>query len=300
MNNGNGLRVFVSSTFIDLQDHRKAICDIIRQFGATDIAMEHLGARDERPVKECVRLARESCDAFVGVYAHRYGHIPSRHRKSITELEYEAASAARVRRYVYLLNKSVPWKPDFVDSGASAKKLQGFIGRLKTEHVCKEFADKHELSAFVAADLARDFAFKVYHKVDAAQGKRPRSPTSVKSWNAERTRIYSEARNIFIAHTLRPSKEPNQWYDIAIYLVFHRSNTPAHSRIDLSDVLQADFFLGPYFGNRPFVVSNRGGNLGIVVSAWGPFLCVCRITFRDGTTTMINRYIDFEMGDQNR
>ena len=65
-------RVFVSSTFVDLQIHRKAVLDVIRQLGAIDVSMEHFGARDERPKDECLRLVREESDVFVGIYAHRY------------------------------------------------------------------------------------------------------------------------------------------------------------------------------------------------------------------------------------
>jgi hypothetical protein len=38
------LPIFVSSTFVDLEDHRASVREIIRQIGAVDIAMEHLGA----------------------------------------------------------------------------------------------------------------------------------------------------------------------------------------------------------------------------------------------------------------
>jgi hypothetical protein len=48
--------VFVSSTFVDLKAHRAAVCDALRQGGFLDVAMEHLGARDERPQEECLRV----------------------------------------------------------------------------------------------------------------------------------------------------------------------------------------------------------------------------------------------------
>ena len=65
------LPIFVSSTFVDLEDHRASVREIIRQIGAVDVAMEHLGARDERPKDECVRLIRTESKAFIGIYAHR-------------------------------------------------------------------------------------------------------------------------------------------------------------------------------------------------------------------------------------
>jgi hypothetical protein len=84
-------RVFVSSTFLDLTEHRKSVQEAIRQLGAIDVSMENFGARDERPKAECLRLIQEESDSFIGVYAHRYGYIPKGERKSITEAEYDAA-----------------------------------------------------------------------------------------------------------------------------------------------------------------------------------------------------------------
>jgi hypothetical protein len=38
-------RVFLSSTFSDLQDYRQTVQGAIRQLGAIDVSMEHFGAR---------------------------------------------------------------------------------------------------------------------------------------------------------------------------------------------------------------------------------------------------------------
>jgi len=36
--------------------------------------------------------------------------------------------------------------------------------------------------------------------------------------------------------------------------------------------------------------------IGVRTSAYGPFLCTCRVTFIDGHVAFHSRYIDFEMG----
>ena len=69
-------RVFVSSTFVDLKEYREAVRDALRQLGTIDLAMEDFGSRDERPVKECLRVVAQESDTLVGNYAHRYGHVP--------------------------------------------------------------------------------------------------------------------------------------------------------------------------------------------------------------------------------
>jgi hypothetical protein len=107
------IKVFVSSTYTDLFDYRQAVCDRIRQIVAVDVSMENLGARDERPKDECLRLVGES-DIFIGIYAHRYGSIPKVEKKSITELEYQAATEAGIKRLIYMIDENVPCLRKFI------------------------------------------------------------------------------------------------------------------------------------------------------------------------------------------
>ena len=108
-------------------------------------------------------------------------------------------------------------------------------------------------------------------------------------WNNYRFQVYKENRNVFLTHILHKSNAPGQVYDIFITLFRHKSE-------EYSDIEKAEFFLGPYWRNQVFEPDFHGGLIGIRTSAYGPFLCVCRITFDDGHSTLIHRYIDFEMG----
>lgn len=56
----------------------------------------------------------------------------------------------------------------------------------------------------------------------------------------------------------------------------------------------AEFFLGPYRENKVFPAVAQDGLIGISTSAYGPFLCICRVTFTDGTHIYLDRYIDSE------
>src|SRR3954453_12728367 len=130
-------RVFVSSTAVDLGLHREAVRAGIQQLGARDVSMENFGARDERPKEECLRLIRDECDAFVGIYAHRYGFVPESDTVSITEAEYNEATASDRPRLIYLVNESAPWPPPHIDRGESFDKLSAFKRRLVSTHICK-------------------------------------------------------------------------------------------------------------------------------------------------------------------
>lgn len=105
----------------------------------------------------------------------------------------------------------------------------------------------------------------------------------------DRQEIYGQHRGFFLAHVLEPSSEEGQLFNIFIYLIRHKS-------ADFSDLKKAEFFFGHYWGNKIYEGKRVGKFVGVRTSAYGPFLCTCRITFLDGTSIRLYRYIDFEMG----
>src|SRR6185369_14379597 len=91
-------RVFLSSTGIDLEEHRKHVSDAVLRLKQAPVAMETFGARPGDPLSVCQQLAQDA-DALIAIVAHRYGWIPSIDdggdgNKSITWFEVEAAKAA--------------------------------------------------------------------------------------------------------------------------------------------------------------------------------------------------------------
>jgi len=150
-------RVFVSSTFVDLEKHRDAVLKEILRLGATTVAMEQFGARDERPKEECLRIIREETDAFVGIYAHRYGSIPPGDELSITQQEYEEAFQRKVPTFVYLVDPSYRWSRKLVDEGPAAEKLRAFKQRLQRDRIYGRFTTPDSLAKGVIADLGRHF-----------------------------------------------------------------------------------------------------------------------------------------------
>lgn len=290
-------RVFISSTFVDLQDYRLAVQDGIRQLGLEDISMEHFGARDERPKDECLRLIKDETDYFVGIYAHRYGYIPKKNKFSITQSEYLAACKTEVPKLIYIIDNDFPFPPKYIDDGEAKVKLQTFKEHLYTKHICKSFNNKDNLTASVVADLGRTMS--IQSRANLVGADIPvRNIISVSEtipfdkpvdyWNEARNKIYANNRGIFLTHIIKPSEIKGQLYDVFIYLIRHKSD-------DFSDVKYAEFFLGPYWNNEIFqAVEENKGFIGISTSAYGTFLCICRVTFHDNTQIEINRYIDFE------
>lgn len=120
-------------------------------------------------------------------------------------------------------------------------------------------------------------------------------PRSLPDWARERQAIGRQQRGVHLAHTLAPSDAPGQIYDLYVYLVGwarDRFDLPN----DLTDIARAEFYLGPAWRDEIILAESNGGRIGFRTSAYAPALCLCRVTFKDGHTTLVTRYLDFEMG----
>lgn len=144
-------------------------------------------------------------------------------------------------------------------------------------------------------DVEFDFAeLEQLPAVPAGDGANKPLPSGVTTgapadWTRLREEVKARSRDVFLAHVIRPSKERSQKYDIFILLSRMRS-------AGLGDVKTAEFFFGRHWGNRVFRVERTSDTVGVSTSAYGPFLAICRVTFEDGYTAFLERFIDFEMG----
>ncbi|MBI4855127.1 MAG: hypothetical protein HY818_00050 [Acetobacterium woodii] len=111
---------------------------------------------------------------------------------------------------------------------------------------------------------------------------------TAQNWDQERSKIYENNRGLFLTHVIAPSNKPKQKYDIYIYLIKHKST-------DFSNVEFAEFFFGHMWGSKVYKEHLNQGVIGISTSAYGPFLCTCRVHMKDKTIIFLSRYIDFEM-----
>jgi hypothetical protein len=88
-----------------------------------------------------------------------------------------------------------------------------------------------------------------------------------------------------------PSTQPEQQYDILIYLMPH-----PNSDANLAGVKKVEYYFGKSWGRNIFASEDRAHGFAISTSAYGPFACTAEIHFSDGETVTVARYIDFEMG----
>lgn len=158
--------IYVSSTFVDLKEHRAAVCDTLDKMRFTAIGMEDYVARDARTVDVCLRDVQE-CDIYLGIFAWRYGYVPPEQNpdgRSITEFEYRHAKKLNKPRLLFVLDAAAPWSDEFQDviTGENEKGLR--IQRLR-EDVNRDrmpglFNSVHDLALNAAAALH-------VHSVDA-------------------------------------------------------------------------------------------------------------------------------------
>ena len=137
-------RVYVSSTYQDLKDCRRAIRFALQRMDLDNIAMETYTAGEERPVDRCLDDVR-SADIYIGVLAWRYGFVPAGGRTSITELEYRAAGEAGIPRLIFVLDSDAPWPRSAMDKDSTQTKA--FHDHVLDAQVCDSFTSAEDLRA---------------------------------------------------------------------------------------------------------------------------------------------------------
>jgi hypothetical protein len=141
-------RVYISSTFEDLQDYRKAVAESIHRLEHEDVAMEYYVAEDTRPLERCLKDVA-ACDVYVGIFAYRYGFIPEENnasRLSITELEYSKACETGKPCLIFLMSEVAPWPGTKRDKGTAGECIEALRDRLGKRHSVNFFITADELT----------------------------------------------------------------------------------------------------------------------------------------------------------
>ena len=146
-------KIYISSTYSDLVEHRQQVYDILRKMRYDVMAMEDYVATDQRPLDKCLADVA-SCDAYVGIFAWRYGYVPPGqppgYERSITELEYQQA----LERLIFLLHEDAPWPRKYMDEvsgeGEGGQKIKALRRELMAAHTLQFFKSPEELAGQVA------------------------------------------------------------------------------------------------------------------------------------------------------
>ena len=152
----------ISSTALDLPEHRKQAIEACQRAGVFPIPMEHLTARDTLPVNVCIEMV-DQADIYIGVYAWRYGWVPDSNnpsRISITELEFNRALERKQRGelkeiLIFLMHEDHPLtSKKMVEADTNAQqKLAEFKKRATEGRVRIEFRSPEDLRAHIIQSL---------------------------------------------------------------------------------------------------------------------------------------------------
>src|ERR1051325_4983446 len=132
-------KVYVSSTFVDLEACRRQVSVALRRMSHEDVAMEYYVAEDQRPVDKCLADVA-ACDLYVGIFAWRYGWIPpddNPQQLSVTEMEYQKAVATGKTCLIFLLHEDAPWPRKFMDRDAA--RIERLRNDLSQNRLCSFF-----------------------------------------------------------------------------------------------------------------------------------------------------------------
>jgi predicted ATPase len=136
------LRVFVSSTLVELADERAVVARAISALGLTPVLFE-LGARPHPP-RELYRAYLSQSDIFIGLYWQRYGWIGP--DMDISGLEDEFRLSGSIPRLLYVKTPAPQREP----------RLAAMIEELQAEGTesYRSFRTPRELGRLVRDDLA--------------------------------------------------------------------------------------------------------------------------------------------------
>jgi hypothetical protein len=140
-------RIFISSTWEDLQSERQAVERALHRLRDTAFAgMEYFGSRPETP-REVSLAEVDRSDVYIGLLAHRYG-------SGITEAEYRRARERGLPCLIYLKDDSVPVPLSQIErEPEKVARLEALKSELKTHYTLSFFKSPDHLATQVVADL---------------------------------------------------------------------------------------------------------------------------------------------------
>jgi hypothetical protein len=153
------LHVMISSTTVDLPEHRHETKEAILRVGHNPVMMEHGSAEWNSDAIKFSLQKVEKAQVYIGIFALRYGFIPddpirNPNRLSITEMEYRHAQKLGIPTLIYIAKKSHPFEEEQIDFEPEKREK---LKRLKDE-LCQGivgfFEDPKDLRSLVQQSLS--------------------------------------------------------------------------------------------------------------------------------------------------
>jgi nucleoside 2-deoxyribosyltransferase len=151
-------QVFVSSTYEDLKEERKAVIDALIGADCFPIGMEFFPATGKEQFEYIKTLIEES-DFYVLIIAGRYGSVDE-DGVSYTEKEYDYAIEKKIPVISFIkVDKSISKENTQEDK---TKELNEFIKKVKLGKIVKEFSSVEDLQHKIITSINRNK--KIYNR----------------------------------------------------------------------------------------------------------------------------------------
>jgi hypothetical protein len=146
-------QVFVSSTFTDLIDERRAVMQALLELDCIPAGMELFPASDD-DAWTLIKRVIDDCDYYLVILAGRYGSMDSE-GISYTEKEYDYAVATGkpVLGFLHADPDSIPAKYTDHDSKVR-ERLVAFRAKVRKKH-CRFWSTPHELGTLLTTSYVR-------------------------------------------------------------------------------------------------------------------------------------------------
>jgi len=151
------MRVFLSSTYQDLAEHRRIVAASFAMSGIEYNAMEHFGSVPQPPIRTCLDAVDRS-DVFVGILGVRYGGCPPRGVRSYTEREYRRARNRHIPIFMFLIderNSAVPPHHMVQETPEQQQRLQKLKKFVSEHHTITFFRAPDDLAHLILASLIK-------------------------------------------------------------------------------------------------------------------------------------------------
>jgi DNA polymerase III delta prime subunit len=132
------VKVFVSSTYIDLKDHRQRVITQLHRAGYHVDPMEDWTSAANEPRQFSLERL-DGCQACVLLVGFRRGFVPPGHTRSITQMEYDHARACGIDVLPFLLDDGVTGWPEPYDDRTTDPLLKEWREALGLRHGVERF-----------------------------------------------------------------------------------------------------------------------------------------------------------------
>lgn len=253
-------QVFVSSTYVDLQEERQSVLQTLMEMDCIPAGMELFPAADEEQW-EFIKRIIDDCDYYLLIIGGRYGSVAD-DGLSYTEKEFDYAVSKGIR-VIALLHKS----PDDLPRAKSEleeesyQKLQDFRNKVSNGRLVRFWDQSEQLPGEVSLSLNK--TMRLFPAVGWVRANSPASSELFVEINALRKHndvLQLQLENNHVSKPLIPSEELADWNSKLELTGTYRLNAQVRSLVTLSHNWVNNATWSEIFGSLSPFIADRGLN----------------------------------------